>query len=294
MGLPTTANYIVVSSLMAPVIVSLGAANDIAIPLIAAHMFVFYFGILADDTPPVGLAAFAAAAISKGDPIKTGIQGFTYDIRTALLPFMFIFNTQLLMIDIGNTFEFIMVIISAVVGMLLFAAATQGFWFTKNRWYETVLLLALTFMIFRPGYLWDKVQAPYENLAGSEIFKVADTMKKGDRLQFVVSGETLEGVERTYTFALPLAQGKDGKQRVNDTGFQLDNMFGPMEVAMILPGNNKQVEAMKNAGVDSGWIIESVRVKTDRLPKQIVLIPAFLIMFLLGWLQIKRRKAIQY
>ena len=69
-------------------------------PLIAVHLFVFYFGILADDTPPVGLAAFAAAAISGGDPIRTGVQGFMYDIRTALLPFLFIFNTELLLIDV--------------------------------------------------------------------------------------------------------------------------------------------------------------------------------------------------
>ncbi|MBU3014865.1 TRAP transporter permease [Poseidonibacter lekithochrous] len=291
MGLPTTANYIVVSSLMAPVIVSLGAANDIAIPLIAAHMFVFYFGILADDTPPVGLAAFAAAAISKGDPIKTGIQGFTYDIRTALLPFMFIFNTQLLMIGIDNAFEFIAVVVSAVVGMLLFAAATQGFWFVKNRWWETILLLALTFMIFRPGYIWDKIQAPYDNLPGSEIFKVADNMKAGERLHFVVSGETIEGTQREYTFAIPLAEGKTGQERINETGLRLDNLFGPMEVAAITP-INKQIEAIKNAGVDSGWVIESVRVETNRLPKQIVLIPAFLIMFLMGWSQIKRRKVL--
>ncbi len=289
MGLPTTANYIVVSSLMAPVIVSLGAANDIAIPLIAAHMFVFYFGILADDTPPVGLAAFAAAAISKGDPIKTGIQGFTYDIRTALLPFMFIFNTQLLMIGIDNIFEFVVVVIAAVVGMLLFAAATQGFWFVKNRWWETILLLALTFMIFRPGYIWDKVQAPYDNLPGSQIFKVADNMKAGERLQFVVSGETIEGDQRTMTFAIPLAQGKTGQERINETGLRLDDLLGPMEVATITP-INKQIEAIKTAGVDSGWIVESVRVETDRLPKQIVLIPAFLIMFLMGWSQIKRRR----
>jgi TRAP-type uncharacterized transport system fused permease subunit len=100
MGLPTTANYIVVSSLMAPVIVSVGAQSGLVVPLVAVHLFVFYFGILADDTPPVGLAAFAAAAISGGDPIKTGIQGFTYDIRTALLPFLFIFNTELLLIDV--------------------------------------------------------------------------------------------------------------------------------------------------------------------------------------------------
>ena len=288
MGLPTTANYIVVSSLMAPVIVSLGAASDIAIPLIAAHMFVFYFGILADDTPPVGLAAFAAAAISKGDPIKTGIQGFTYDIRTALLPFMFIFNTQLLMIDIGSIFEFVVVVISAVIGMLLFAAATQGFWFVRNRWWETILLLALTFVIFRPGYIWDKVQAPYNNLPGSEIFKVADNMKAGDRLHFVVSGETLEGTQRTMTFAIPLAEGNTGQERINETGLRLDNLLGPMEVATITP-LDKQIEAIKNAGVDSGWIVESVRVKAERLPKQIMLIPAFAIMFFMAWSQIKRR-----
>ncbi len=290
MGLPTTANYIVVSSLMAPVIVSLGAANGIAIPLIAAHMFVFYFGILADDTPPVGLAAFAAAAISGGDPIKTGIQGFIYDIRTGLLPFMFIFNTQLLMIGIDNTFEFIMVVVTAIAGMLLFAAATQGYWLARNKWWETILLLLFTFLLFRPGFIYDKIQAPYNNIPGKEIFKVADKMKAGDRLEFVVSGETIEGIQRKYTFALPLAEGKDGKARINETGFQLDNMFGPMEVSMMLPGHNKQVEAMKKAGVDSGWVIESVRVPNERLPKQIILIPIFLIIYLLGWNQIKRRK----
>ena len=292
MGLPTTANYIVVSSLMAPVIVSLGAASGIAIPLIAAHMFVFYFGILADDTPPVGLAAFAAAAISGGDPIRTGIQGFIYDIRTGLLPFMFIFNTQLLMIGVNNNFEFIIVVASAIIGMLLFAAATQGFWFDKNKWWETILLLALTFIIFRPGFIWDKIQPPYSNLPGKEIFKVADKMKKGDLLQFVVSGETIEGKHRKYTFVLPLADGKTGKERVNNTGLQIDNLLGPMEVSMVNPGHNKQVEAIKKAGVDSGWVIESVRVENKRIPKQIVLIPALLLLFLIGWNQIRRRKAI--
>ena len=293
MGLPTTANYIVVSSLMAPVIVSLGAANDIAIPLIAAHLFVFYFGILADDTPPVGLAAFAAAAVSKGDPIRTGIQGFTYDIRTALLPFMFIFNTQLLMIGIDSIIEFILVVISSLIGILLFSAATQGFWFVRNRWWETILLLALTFLFFRPEAIWDRIQEPYVLKPGSEIFKIADTMKEGDLIEFTVSGETLIGKQRTYTFSLPLEKGETGKEKISNTGLTLDNLFGPMEVAMILPGVNKQVEAMKKAGVDSGWIVESVRVEADRLPKQLVFIPAVIIMVFLAWLQIKRRKQLQ-
>jgi hypothetical protein len=183
-----------------------------------------------------------------------------------------------------------MVVVAAISGMLLFAGATQGFWFDRNKWWETILLLALTFILFRPGFIWDRIEPPYQDLPGKEIFKVADKMKKGDRLTFVVSGETIEGKQRTYTFSLPLEEGKDGKERINNTGFQLDNMFGPMEVAMVNPGHNKQVEAMKKAGVDSGWVIESVEVERDRLPKQIVLIPAYLLVFLLGWNQIRRRK----
>ena len=102
MGLPTTANYIVMASLTAPALVTIAEWQGFEVPLIAAHLFVFYFGILADDTPPVGLAAYAAAAIAKSDPIKTGLQGFAYDIRTAVLPFMFIFNTDMLLIGIDS------------------------------------------------------------------------------------------------------------------------------------------------------------------------------------------------
>src|SRR6056300_846113 len=118
MGLPTTANYIVVSSLMAPVIVSVGAQSGLIVPLVAVHLFVFYFGILADDTPPVGLAAFAAAAISGGDPIRTGLQGFAYDIRTAILPFIFIFNTDLLLFDV-TVLQGVIIFIVAATAMML-------------------------------------------------------------------------------------------------------------------------------------------------------------------------------
>jgi TRAP-type uncharacterized transport system fused permease subunit len=298
MGLPTTANYIVVSSLMAPVIMSLGAANNVAIPLIAAHMFVFYFGILADDTPPVGLAAYAAAAISKGDPIRTGIQGFIYDMRTAVLPFIFIFNTQLLMIGIDSVISFISVVTSSVIAILLFAAASQGYWLVKNRLWETVLMLVVAFMFFRPGYFWDKVDPPYENISGQELFKVADTMSEGEPIRFVVEGETIEGVERSYTFLLPLSDGQTGRERVNNTGLQIDDLFGDMEVAMVLPGIsnsraiNKQVESIKVAGVDSGWIITSVLKERETMPKQIVYIPAILLIGMVGWVQLRRKREI--
>jgi len=161
MGLPTTANYIVVSALLAPVIVTLGQQNGLIVPLIAVHLFVFYFGIMADVTPPVGLASFAAAAVSGGDPIKTGVVAFFYSLRTAALPFLFIFNTELLLIDVTWA-QGILIFVVATAAMLLFAAATQGWFLTKNRIWETAILLLVAFSLFRPGFWMDMVSAPYQ------------------------------------------------------------------------------------------------------------------------------------
>ncbi|MDT8444823.1 MAG: TRAP transporter permease [Desulfuromonadales bacterium] len=152
MGLPTTANYIVMASLTAPALVVLADLNGFTVPLIAAHLYCFYFGILADDTPPVGLAAYAAAAIAKSDPIKTGVQGFMYDIRTAVLPFMFIFNTDILLIGINNFFEAIFIFIMTCIGTCAFAGATQGWFIAKNRWYELLALIMVCGMTFRPYF----------------------------------------------------------------------------------------------------------------------------------------------
>ncbi len=153
MGLPTTANYIVMASLTAPVIVTLGAKAGVVFPLIAAHLFVFFFGILADDTPPVGLAAFAAAAIAKSDPIRTGIQGFTYDIRTAILPFMFLFNTDLLLYNIHSYWHMAWIFITGTLAMFAFAALTQNYFITKNRLYDAVLLALVSISLLRPKYV---------------------------------------------------------------------------------------------------------------------------------------------
>jgi hypothetical protein len=146
MGLPTTANYIVVSSLLAPVIVSLGQQNGLIVPLIAVHMFVFYFGIMADVTPPVGLASFAAAAISGGDPIKTGFVAFFYSLRTALLPFLFIFNTDLLLMNV-TFMEGIFVFVIATMAMLIFTAGTQGYFIAKSKLWESGALILIAFTL---------------------------------------------------------------------------------------------------------------------------------------------------
>ena len=152
MGLPTTANYIVMASLTAPALVTIAEWQGFEVPLIAAHLFVFYFGILADDTPPVGLAAYAAAAIAKSDPIKTGLQGFAYDIRTAVLPFMFIFNTDMLLIGIDSFPLAIYIFLMTCVGMFAFGSATQCYFIVKTRWYEIILLLGVSLIMFRPGF----------------------------------------------------------------------------------------------------------------------------------------------
>jgi TRAP-type uncharacterized transport system fused permease subunit len=206
MGLPTTANYIVVSTLMAPVIVNLGALNGLVVPLVAVHLFVFYFGILADDTPPVGLAAFAAAGISGGDPIRTGIQGFTYDIRTAVLPFFFIFNTELLMIGIQNWFHLTIVVVSAVAAMLIFGAATQGYWLTKSRFYESLALLLVTFTLLRPGFFWDKIYEPYHEEPGTYLMEAMEKQDENTMIRLVVKGETLNGEEFTKAMMLPVGK----------------------------------------------------------------------------------------
>jgi len=158
MGLPTTANYIVMASLTAPVIVEVGSAYGLVVPLIAAHLFCFFFGILADDTPPVGLAAYAASAIAKSDPIPTGVQGFLYDIRTAILPFMFIFNTDLLLVNVHSFWHAALVFITGVVGMLAFAALTQRWLITRTKIYEMALLALVTLIMLRPDLFISKFQ----------------------------------------------------------------------------------------------------------------------------------------
>jgi len=164
MGLPTTATYIVMASLIARVITNLAGGADIAVPLIAAHLFCFYFGILADDTPPVGLAAYAASAIARSDPIRTGIQGFMYDLRTALLPFIFIFNSELLLlkyvngefIHISEWWRIIVIFGTSLTAMLAFAALTQNYFLRKNRVYEATLLVFVTAVLLWPQ-LFQKV-----------------------------------------------------------------------------------------------------------------------------------------
>lgn len=163
MGLPTTATYIVMASLTAPIIVQISATYGYFVPLIAAHLFCFYFGILADDTPPVGLAAYAASAIAESDPIPTGIQGFFYDLRTAIIPFMFIFNTDLILFQINNWLLGILIFIMAILGAFAFTSALQGFFIIKNKWFEVPFFLSASLILFNPGVISSLLKIPAQN-----------------------------------------------------------------------------------------------------------------------------------
>jgi len=160
MGLPTTATYIVMASLTAPIIVQISTSYGYFVPLIAAHLFCFYFGILADDTPPVGLAAYAASAIAESDPISTGIQGFFYDLRTAVIPFMFIFNTDLILFQINNWAIGVLIFFMAILGAFAFTSTLQGFFIVKNKWFEVPFFLLASLILFNPGFITSLLQIP--------------------------------------------------------------------------------------------------------------------------------------
>jgi TRAP transporter 4TM/12TM fusion protein len=151
MGLPTTATYIVMASLTAPIIVQVGGLFDFIIPIMAAHLFCFYFGILADDTPPVGLAAYAASAIAESEPIPTGIQGFLYDIRTSCIAFMFVFNPDLILHGINSWSQALLIFGMSLIGMSSFECFAQNWCLTRNKWYEIPFFLAAAFTLFHPG-----------------------------------------------------------------------------------------------------------------------------------------------
>jgi len=150
MGLPTTATYIIMAAMTAPAIMTISADLSLGLPIIAVHLFVFYYGIVADDTPPVGLCAYAAAGISGADPVKTGLKSFRLDLAAFTLPFMFIYNTKLLMMN-TTLLELCYMIPICIIGMFCWSVFIQGFWIVKTYLLERVVFLGLAFLLVNPG-----------------------------------------------------------------------------------------------------------------------------------------------
>ncbi len=159
MGAPTTANYVITSTIAAPAIITLLAPNtpNELVPLVvvmSAHFFVFYFGIIADITPPVALAAFAASGISGGDPIKTGVNSAKLAIAAFIIPYMIVFSPALLMIDVTVT-QIIWVTFTAIMGMIAIGSGVIGYWYRKLMWFERLILIAAGLAMIYPESVSD-------------------------------------------------------------------------------------------------------------------------------------------
>ncbi|MCE0506552.1 TRAP transporter permease [Roseivivax sp. GX 12232] len=295
MGLPTTANYIVVSSLMASVVVSLGAQEGLIVPLIAAHLFVFYFGIMADVTPPVGLASFAAAAVSGGDPIRTGFTAFFYSLRTVALPFLFIFNPTLILygVDLGTTagiLQAVFVFVTATFAMLLFAAATQGYFLARSRIYESAALLLVAFTLFVPNVWLDMVQSPFREVPPAQFEQTLGELDEGTRIRLRVEGPDFNTGETAETTLVMNAEGATAQERIDNSGLMLfpEGDTVRLDEPMFGTATAEKLSDFDFYADDPVRLAE-VQVPQDRLPAQIFYIPALLLLGLVILLQRHRQ-----
>ena len=284
MGLPTTANYVVVASLMASVLVDVGNASGFIFPLIAVHLFVFYFGLMADVTPPVGLASYAAAAISGGDPLKTGLQAIWYSLRTGILPIVFLFNHELLLIGVDSIWKALVVVITSLIGILVFTSATQQWFINRLRWFEVIVFLIISLSFLAPDYVLGKFYPKFneQQLTVQNIQKLYFDPNK--EVHIKVTRVTEYG-ERYKLFVI--------KKNQFESSYNLEQ-YG----ATLTTDNNKLVidklnwkgEA-KKSGIQMGDIISNFKIEnTDRPNKEIVYLIALLCLIMIGYYNFKKAK----
>ena len=281
MGLPTTANYVVVASLMATVLVDVGNASGFIFPLIAVHLFVFYFGLMADVTPPVGLASYAAAAISGGDPLKTGVQAFWYSLRTGILPIVFLFNHELLLIGIENIWHAIIVIITSLIGILVFTSATQGWFINKLRWYEILIFLVISISFLSPEFVLNKFYPKYNYLNIEQIQNSVFDPEKEVRIKVTRLSEYGE----RYKLFLIEKNSFDKKFNLKDYGMDLIN-----ENNTIVVDNLNWKGKAKKSGIEIGDLISEFKIENlNRPDKKIVYPIALIFLIIFGYLNKKRQ-----
>ncbi len=281
MGLPTTANYVVVASLMATVLVDVGNASGFIFPLIAVHLFVFYFGLMADVTPPVGLASYAAAAISGGDPLRTGAQAFWYSLRTGILPIVFLFNSELLLIGIESIWHGLMVIATSLIGILVFTSATQGWFINKLRWYEIIIFLIISISLLSPEFILNKFYPKYNYLSIEEINKKQFDYNQEIRIKIT---RLTEYGERYKLFVI--------EKNSFDENFSLDD-YG---MSLVVEDNKTIIDTLKwngiakKSGLDMGDIINEFKIENQNRPKKEIIYPiALILLSIFGYLNIRRR-----
>ena len=280
MGLPTTANYVVVASLMATVLVDVGNASGFIFPLIAVHLFVFYFGLMADVTPPVGLASYAAAAISGGDPLRTGVQAFWYSLRTGILPIVFLFNHELLLIGVENFWHAILIIVTSLIGILIFTAATQGWFINKLKWYETIIFLVISISFLAPEFVLNKFYPKYNYF---DINQIQNSKLDSDKEVRIKVTRLSEYGERYKLFV------------IKKNTFKENFSFQEYGVNLIEQDNKILVDTIKwnglakKSGIEMGDIITEFKIENLNRPDKKIIYPiALLLILVFGFLN-KRR-----
>lgn len=282
MGLPTTANYVVVASLMATVLVDVGNASGFVFPLIAVHLFVFYFGLMADVTPPVGLASYAAAAISGGDPLKTGLQAFWYSLRTGILPIVFLFNHELLLIGIENVWHGLLVIITSLIGILVFTSATQAWFINRLRWYEIIIFLLISISLLAPEFILNKFYPKYNYMDINKIHLMKVDFNKEAR--FKVTRPSNYG-ERYKLIVI--------KKNTFETEYSLEQ-YG---LSLIREENRVIVDTLqwngsaKKSGFETGDYISEFKIENADRPNKGIIYPiAILLLIMFGYLNYRRKE----
>ena len=283
MGLPTTANYLVVAALMANVVVEVGSASGYVFPLIAIHLYVFYYGLMADVTPPVGLASYAAAAISRADPIKTGIQAFWYSLRTGILPIVFIFNNELLLIGIENWIHGLVVMITSLIAILVFTAATQGWFINKLRWYEIIVFLLISLSLFRPGLILDQFHPEFNQVKKNiEILK-NKKFKSDERVQIKVTRETAYG-PRYKMF------------EISKNSFNQSFTFEEYGINLTMKENRIIIDTLKwnglakKSGFETDDILTEIKIENKNRPNKNIIYPfSLLFLLLFGYLNYRKK-----
>ena len=283
MGLPTTANYLVVAALMANVVVEVGGASGYVFPLIAVHLYVFYYGLMADVTPPVGLASYAAAAISRADPIKTGIQAFWYSLRTGILPIVFIFNNELLLIGVEDWFHALIVMVTSLIAILAFTSATQGWFVNKLRWFEIIIFLVISMALFRPGFIMDQFSPEFNQVQLNTNSINEFKFNKDQNVQIKITRQTAYG-PRYKMFEIKKNEIKNNFS-IEEFGINVATQDNQIIIDTL-----KWNGEAKKKGLETGDIINEIRIENiDRPNKDWVYPFALIFLGFAGYYNYKKK-----
>ncbi|MGI9413763.1 MAG: TRAP transporter fused permease subunit [Hyphomicrobiales bacterium] len=290
LGLPSAAAYIVVASIVVPLMTGLGADMGLVAPAVAVHLFAFWFAVLGNDLPLLGQSANAVAASARGDPIAIGVGAWRLDLRIAVLPFFFLLVPELLLIGVEHV-RAASVIVAAVFAAIALGAVLTRYFVIASRWWETAALAVVAVSLLAPNLWLDRIEPSYERVPPARLFSTAGTLPEGARLTFVVTGQARDGETGSTTLVVPLGAAGEGVRRIERAGLTV-NLDGPLAILeRPFPGTafaylNERFDFDAARRVE---ISEIRRATGERWPRETVYLPALALMLCIALLQRRRR-----